>query len=57
MEFLKELMLHCNQMNLQKIKTSSYCVGGSHRSATTDIYGDKTSKGDNLITGYCSVCY
>ena len=29
-------------MGLQKYKTNSYCVGGRHRSATTNIVGDIT---------------
>ena len=42
-------------MSFQKFETDSYCVGGRHRSATINIYGDITSKGKVLI-GYCSVC-
>ena len=43
-------------MSFQKFKTDSYCVGGSHRSATIKIYGDITSKGSKVLIGYFSVC-
>ena len=43
-------------MTFNKFKTDSYCVGGRHRSATKNIYGDKTSKGSKVLIGYCSVC-
>ena len=43
-------------MSFQKFKSDSYCVGGRHRSATINIYGDITSKGSKLLIGYCSVC-
>ena len=43
-------------MSFQKFKSYSYCVGGRHRSATKNIYGDKTSKGSKVLIGYCSVC-
>ena len=43
-------------MTLNKFKTDSYCVGGRHRSATKNIYGDITSKGSKVLIGYCSVC-
>ena len=43
-------------MSFQKFKTDSYCVGGRHRSSTTKIYGDITSKGSKVLIGYCSVC-
>ena len=43
-------------MSSQKFKTDSYCVGGGHRSATTKICGDKTSKRSKVIIGYCSLC-
>ena len=32
-------------MSFQTFKSVSYCVGGRHRSATTETYGDITSKG------------
>ena len=31
-------------------------MAGRHRSATTKIYGDKTSKGSKVLNGYCSIC-
>ena len=43
-------------MSFQKIKTNSYCVGGTHRSATKKFYGDRTSKGSKVLFGYCSIC-
>ena len=43
-------------MIFQKFETNSYCVGGRHRSATKNIYGDMTSKGIKVIFGYCSIC-
>ena len=43
-------------MSFQKSKSDSYCVGGRHRSATVKIYGDITSKGSEILIGYCSVC-
>ena len=43
-------------MSFQKFKSVSYCVGGRHRSATKNIYGDITSKGIKIKIGYCSVC-
>ena len=42
-------------MSFNKFKIDSYCVGGSHRSATVKIFGDITSKGSKVI-GYCSIC-
>ena len=44
-------------MNFQKSKRYSYCVGGKHRSATKNIYGDITSKGSKVLIGYCSYCH
>ena len=43
-------------MTFSKFKTDSYYVGGRHRSATKNIYGDMTSKGSKVLIGYCSVC-
>ena len=43
-------------MSFQKFENDSYCVGGRHRSATTKIYGNITSKGNKVIIGYCSIC-
>ena len=43
-------------MSFQNFKSGSYCVGGGHRSATKNIYGDITSKGSKVLIGRCSVC-
>ena len=43
-------------MTFQKFKSDSYCVGGRHKSATKNFYGDVTSKGNKVLIGYCSVC-
>ena len=43
-------------MTFNKFKTDSYCVGGRHRSATKNIYGDITSRGSKILIGNCSVC-
>ena len=43
-------------MSFQKFETDSYCVGGRHRSATKNIYGDITFKGSKVLIGYCSIC-
>ena len=43
-------------MSFQKFKTDSYCVGGRHRSATKNIYGDITNKGSKVLIGFCSKC-
>ena len=43
-------------MSFQKFENDSYCVGGRHRSATTKIYGNITSKGNKVLIGYCSIC-
>ena len=43
-------------MTFNKFKTDSYSVGGSHRSATKNIYGDITTKGSKVLIGYCSIC-
>ena len=43
-------------MSFQIYKSDSYCVGGRHRNATENIYGDITSKGIKVLNGYCSVC-
>ena len=42
-------------MSFQKFKSDSYCVRGRHRSATTKIYSDITSKGSKVLIGYCSI--
>ena len=43
-------------MTFQKFETNSYCVGGRHGSAKTEIYGVITSKANELLIGYCSIC-
>ena len=43
-------------MSFQKFKSDSFCVGGRHRSATTDNYGNLTSRGTKVLIGYCSFC-
>ena len=43
-------------MSFQKFKGDSYCVGGRHRSATKNIYGDKTSECKKGLVGYNSKC-
>ena len=43
-------------MSFQEFKTNSYCVGWRQRSATTNVYGDITSKGSKVLIGYCSIC-
>ena len=43
-------------MTPNKFETDSYCVGGRHRSATKNIYGDITSKASKVLTGFCSIC-
>ena len=43
-------------MSFQKFKSDFCCVGCRHRSATTKIYGDITSKGSKVLIGYCSIC-
>ena len=43
-------------MSFEKFRSDSYCVGGRHRPATKNVYGDITSKGSKVIFGYCSIC-
>ena len=43
-------------MSFNKFENDSYCVGGRHRSATTKIYGNITSKGSKVLIGFCSIC-
>ena len=43
-------------MTIIKVETNSYCVGGRHISATKNIYGGITSKGNKVLIGYCSIC-
>ena len=37
-------------ITLPKNERNSYCVGGRHRSGTTNIYDDITSKGFKVLT-------
>ena len=43
-------------MSFQKFKRDLCCVADRHRSATTNIYGDITSKGSKVLFGYGSIC-
>ena len=43
-------------MTFNKFETNSCCVGGRHISATKNIYGSITSRGNNVLIGYCSNC-
>ena len=43
-------------MTFNKFERNSYCVGGRHISATKNIYGSITSKGNKELIGYCSIC-
>ena len=43
-------------MSFRKFKSDSFCVGGRHRSATKNIYGEITSKGSKVLIGFCSIC-
>ena len=43
-------------MSFQKFKSDYFRVGGRHRSATKNIYGDITSKGSKVLIGFCSIC-
>ena len=43
-------------MSFGKNKSDSYCVGGRHRTATTKIYGNMTSKHSKVLIGYFSIC-
>ena len=43
-------------MTFNKFRSDSYCVGGRHRSATLQIYGDVSSKGNKVLIGFCSIC-
>ena len=42
-------------MSFQNFKSDSFCVGGRHRSATTKLFGDITSKCSKVLFGYCSI--
>ena len=39
-------------MTFNKFETNSYCVSGGHISATKNIYGSMTSKGNKVLIGY-----
>ena len=41
-------------MSCHNFKSDSYCVGGRHRSATKNFFGDITSKCSKVLIGYCS---
>ena len=43
-------------MSFKKIESNSYCVGGRHRSATKNIYGNITNKSSKVFISYCSIC-
>ena len=43
-------------MTFNKFERNSYCDGGRHISATKNIYGSITSKGNKVLIGYCSFC-
>ena len=38
-------------MSFEKCKTKFHCVGGRHRSATTNLVGDITSEGSIVLNG------
>ena len=42
-------------MSFRKIESNWYCVGGKHRSATTNIYEDITCKCGKVLIGHCSI--
>ena len=43
-------------LTFNKFETNSYCVGGRHKSATKNLYGTITSKGNKVLFGYCLIC-
>ena len=43
-------------MRCPKYKSDSFCVGGRHRSATKNPYGDITTKVSKVLIGHCSHC-
>ena len=45
-----------NEETITKIESDSYCAEEGHRSATTKIYGNITSKDNQVLIGYCSIC-
>ena len=42
-------------MSSKTFKSISFCVGGRHRSAAVNIYGD-IPKGSEVVIGHCSIC-
>ena len=44
-------------MSFRNYKINSNCVGGKHRSATTNNYGDKTFESGKVLIGLSSICY
>ena len=45
-----------NEETIAKIESGSYCVGERNRSATTKIFGNITSKDNQVLIGFCSNC-
>ena len=43
-------------MSFNKFESDSYCVGGRYRCRTVNVHGDITSKGSEVLIGYCSIC-
>ena len=43
-------------MSFTKLKMDSNFVGGRHRPATINIFGDTTSKCSKILFGRCSIC-
>ena len=43
-------------MTFNNFEENSYCVCVRHISATKNIYGSITSKGNKVLKGYCSIC-
>ena len=41
---------------LSKYKIECFSVGGRHRSATQNNYGEITSKRSKVLNGFCSIC-
>ena len=56
MEFLKLTVgqENGNKETIAQFESDSYCVGERNRSGTTKIYGNKTSKGNKVLIGFCS---
>ena len=43
-------------MTINTFETNSYCFGDRHISATKNIYGSVTSKGNKVLIGFYSIC-